>query len=246
MNSIAMTTYNGLPFVREQLQSIRMQMKAEDELIISDNGSTDGTWEWLLEQAQADPRLKPERYLEQKGVIANFGHALTLCRGDLIFLSDQDDVWLPGRLDKFVELFRESPRLVLAQADAELIDGEGRVLAPSYFSLRRCGSGIWKNFYKNTWQGCSLCFRKGLLALALPFPKSIPMHDMWLGLIAEMTGEVCFLPLVLTRYRRHEHNESGLRPAGWRQVVQWRIQLAAALVSKLSYIRHEQRLSKRR
>ena len=245
MISVAMAAYNGLPYIGQQVASILAQLASDDELVVSDNGSTDGTWAWLQQQAAADPRIRPFPYTERQGVVANFEQALGRCRGDLVFLSDQDDIWLPGRVRAMTRPFADNPDLLLVQADAELIDAAGRVTAPSFFAGRRCGPGVLKNFYKNTWQGCSLCCRRRLLDLALPFPPGLPMHDMWLGLIAEICGPVLFLPAVLLQHRRHEQNRSALRRSGWLRVIGWRLRLARALLIKLSQNRHQQQLTKR-
>lgn len=232
MISVAMATYNGIPFIQQQVASILSELSADDELIVSDNGSKDGTWAWLQQQASVDTRIHLLLNTDQQGVVANFANALASCRGDLIFLSDQDDIWLPGRVQTMSKPFSDDPDLLLVQADAEIIDEVGQMLVPSFFVLRNCGPGILKNFYKNTWQGCSLCCRRRLVDLVLPFPKGLPMHDMWMGLVAELNGRVQFIPKILLQHRRHNQNRSELKPSGWLQVISWRIRLAGALLTR--------------
>jgi len=229
-----MATYQGMPFIAAQMDSILAQLAPGDELVVSDNGSTDGTQGYLQSIAQKDPRVRLLSLPSEKGILPNFQNALQHCRGDIIFLSDQDDIWKPGKMNTISSLFDTQPKLMAVQADADIIDAEGRPIASSFFSQRRCGPGLWKNFCKNTWQGCSMAFRRSLLDLALPFPPKIPMHDVWLGMLAEMAGDVLFLPEVLTSYRRHSDNQSLEKPAGVRQVILWRFHLGSAILAKIS------------
>lgn len=238
MISVALAAYNGLPYLREQLESVLRQLGPADELVVSDNGSSDGTWDYVEQAARADGRIILLRCPEAPAILANVAWALRHCRGEIVFLCDQDDVWLPGRVRAMTEALEQDPGLLLVQADAELIDGAGRLLAPSFFALRRCGPGRVKNFIRNTYQGCSIAVRRRLLDLALPFPHELPMHDVWLGLLAERYGRVRFLPQVLTQYRRHGANSSPGGRAAWAQVLRWRFCLARALLTQLSHNRH--------
>lgn len=231
-----MASYQGMSYIQQQVESIYSQLLPDDELVISDNGSTDGTYQYLQKIAQSDSRINLYQLYDEKGILANFQNAIKKSRGELIFLSDQDDVWLSGRLEQMTSCFEKNPDLLAVQSDAELIDESGQLILPSFFTLRHCGSGVWKNFHKNTWQGCSMGIRRSLLKLALPFPKGLPMHDMWLGILADMAGKTEFIPDVLTQYRRHAGNQSELKPAVWYQVIIWRIRLAWALLSRVPQI----------
>lgn len=233
MISVALATFNGLRYLPAQVDSILMQLTDQDELVIADNGSDDGTWTWLGSLAQQDPRIRLFQNLESRGVVANFNFALQQCRGDYIFLADQDDLWYPGKISTLCDVFAKSGKILLVQSDADLIDEQGNVIAPSFYALRRSGPGFWKNFARNSYQGCTLAVRRELLDLALPIPGKVPMHDMWLGLLAELTGQVRFIPDRLTSYRRHSENLSGLSPRGIRQILAWRIALALALGSRI-------------
>ncbi len=233
MISVALTSYNGLRFIDEQVESILAQLNDEDELVIADNGSSDGTWAWLSNLARRDPRVRLFQNLATRGVVANFNFALEQCRGDLIFLADQDDRWHPEKVATISKAFTQSPKMLLVQSDADLIDQQGQVIAPSFYALRKSGPGFWKNFARNSYHGCTLAFRRDLLVIALPIPGNVPMHDMWLGLLAELSGEVRFIPDCLTSYRRHDDNLSGLSPRSAGQILAWRFALAWALVARL-------------
>jgi glycosyltransferase involved in cell wall biosynthesis len=227
-----MATFQGMPFIMSQLESILVQLTPDDEVVISDNGSTDGTLAYLLDLAAQDQRVRVFSFDEIKGVIPNFQHALEKCRGDLIFLCDQDDIWKTNKMDTISRLFSANERLLAVQHDAELIDATGRVTDPSFFALRRSGCGVWKNYVKNTWQGCNMAFRREVLDIALPFPRSIPMHDVWIGLLSELSGDVYFLPQVLSGYRRHTDNVSAMKRASVWKIVRWRLCLAGAMLRK--------------
>ena len=240
-----MTAFQGMPYIVMQLDSILSQLHEEDEVVISDNGSTDGTMEYLRTKAQKDARIRIFTFTKARGVIPNLQNALINCRGEIIFLSDQDDIWKDGKLDEISRLFESNRKLLAVQGDAEVIDAKGNIMAESFFKLRRCGPGVMKNFTKNTWQGCSMVFRRSLLPIVLPFPESIPMHDMWIGMIAQLTGDVLFLPRVLISYRRHEDNQTQMKPAGWRKVIYWRLCLAGGILHKLPQIRNTRKLLNR-
>lgn len=233
MISVALASFNGSRFILPQVESILEQLGADDELVVADNGSTDGTWEILTDLSKRDLRVKIFLNDQIKGVIQNFAYALQQCQGEIIFLADQDDLWYPTKVKAILDVFDRNSPVLLIQSDAELIDENGQLLEPSFFALRQSGPGVLKNFWRNTYQGCTLAFRKSLLAVALPFPAHLPMHDMWLGILAEWTGKVLFIPDRLTAYRRHAGNKSGLLPRETRQVIRWRVDLAIALISRL-------------
>ena len=232
-----MAAYQGMPYIAAQMDSILAQLAQDDELVISDNGSTDGTLGYLQSIADSDPRIRLLSLTDAKGVLPNFQNALQQCRGDIIFLCDQDDIWKSDKMDTISRLFDAHPNLMAVQADADIIDANGHRIQNSFFDQRKCGPGLWKNFRKNTWQGCSMAFRRNLLAVALPFPGKIPMHDVWIGMLAEIAGDVLFLPEVLISYRRHEDNQSGSRPAGWRKVILWRLRLGGVVLAKMQAAR---------
>lgn len=199
--SVAMATYNGEPYIKEQLQSILSQLGDSDEVIVSDDGSTDATCDIVNAIAQNDIRVKLVDG-PRAGLIRNFEHALSCCSGEYIFLSDQDDIWREGKVETVLWNFVMGADLVLH--DAQLIDDKKHLLTSSFFSWRGTRTGYYANIIKNSYIGCCMAFKRSLLRYALPFPEEIPMHDQWIGLLAEKFGKVQLEEAVLLEYRRHE------------------------------------------
>jgi glycosyltransferase involved in cell wall biosynthesis len=237
--SVCMATCNGSRFIREQLDSILAQLGPDDELIVSDDASTDDTLE--IVRSYGDPRIFILTGNNFHSPIRNFEHALRHARGQIVVLSDQDDIWLPGRLELIHEqLDTEITRISLLMMDGEIVGAEGNCLEKSLFTVNRAGPGLLKNIYDNTYTGCCLAFTRPLLEIALPFPHRIPMHDMWLGILAEIFGRVEFVPVKTIRYRRHAANTSFIRPSVYRQIVR-RFSLSLYLVKRcieIRYFRH--------
>lgn len=203
MISVCLTTYNGAHFIHAQLLSILNQLGNHDEVLIADDGSTDNTV--AIVDAVADPRVRWVAKGGNLGVVKNFERVLLAAKGDYIFLSDQDDVWLPGKVEACVVALENALMVV---TDCKVVDSNLNTMASSFFDLRKSGVGIFKNIVRNSYLGCCMAFHKDLLRYAMPMPASVPMHDMWLGLIAETKGKVCFLSEPLLLYRRHESNAS--------------------------------------
>lgn len=214
--SVAMATYNGEKFVLTQIQSIISQLALNDQLVISDNGSTDQTVKIIDENYHHDSRVELI-FCQEKGVIANFSYALSHCRNEIIFLSDQDDVWLPNKVDVFLEHFSKQPEIDLFMSDITVVDNQLEVMIPSFFAYRNTGLGVGKNILKNTFIGCAMAFRKSFISPLLPIPRKVPMHDMWFGILANKHHKAALISEKLVLYRRHEdtvttvENQSSLR-----------------------------------
>jgi glycosyltransferase involved in cell wall biosynthesis len=211
--SVALAAYNGALYIRQQLDSILDNLAAEDEIVISDDGSTDGTLAIIEEYRTKDTRI---RLLTGPGdgVIANFEHAIAGCRGDYIFLADQDDLWMPDKVEKVMRVFAD-PKVFLVIHDAKVMNADlSGTLMESFFAYRGSKPGVWCNLLKNRYMGCCMAFRRELIPKILPIPRDIPMHDQWIGLVSDyFYGKSVFLQDVLLYYRRHadavsdfEHN----------------------------------------
>lgn len=199
-----MAVYNGELFVRDQVESIIKQLGSEDELIISDDGSTDSTFDIVRELSNMDTRIFVLKG-PGKGLIRNFEFALTKARGDVIFLADQDDIWLSGKVNAFLLELKSS---YLVCSDCFVTDQNLKIREKSFVELNHSGKGFFRNMIKNSYLGCCIAFRREVLTKALPFPKNIPMHDWWLGLIAETFYTSSFISTPFLFYRRHGDNAS--------------------------------------
>jgi hypothetical protein len=119
-------------------------------------------------------------------------------------------------------------------SDAELIDAGGSVTAPSFMQMRGgFHGGFWSTVVKNRYLGCAMAMRRELLAVALPIPPTVPMHDMWFGALASVMGRVHYIPRPLMQYRRHGSNASPARSQGWLRIVRWRVRLLKLLTLRL-------------
>lgn len=219
--SVAMAAYNGMGFIAEQIESILQQLNPEDELVISVDPSTDGTEEFLWDWGNKDQRIHIYTGPGQ-GLIANFENAIAKTTGDIIFLSDQDDIWLPGKVQR-VSAAMKDPNVLVVLHDARIIDKDKNVTGSSFFCQRGSKPGFFHNIVKNSYIGCCMSFKAGLKTAALPFPGNIPMHDQWLGLLAERLATVRFIPDILVSYRRHENNVSSDHHSSLAQMLKWRL-----------------------
>lgn len=221
--SVAMAAYNGEKFIQDQMVSILKQLKMEDELLISLDFSTDHTEEIVYSLAKEDKRI----HIVQGpglGAIQNFENAINLAKNEIIFLADQDDYWLPGKVDRVLKEF-EDDNVKVVMHDASIVDENLNVLHESFFKYRKVRLGIRENILKNSYMGCCMAFTQELKNEFLPFPKRIPMHDQWIGLVGELTGKNVLIPEVYLLYRRHEDNETNLKHSGFSQMVKWRVDL---------------------
>lgn len=209
MVSVCMAVYNGAHYIKEQIDSILPQLAPSDELVVSDDGSTDATLEIVAHYA--DPRIKIRRNQERHGVVGNFENALREAKGDFIFLADQDDVWLPGKVEKMLACLERYDCVV---SDCYVTDRALRVVHDSFYSYKSVKTGkLYNLFVHNYFTGCCMAFKKEVLRKALPFPASVPMHDIWLGNVAHFFFKTIFIPDKLIYFRRHETNSSAVTGA---------------------------------
>ncbi|WP_295674725.1 glycosyltransferase family 2 protein [uncultured Mucilaginibacter sp.] len=201
--SVCMATYNGEKYIYQQAKSILDQLSPNDELIVSDDGSTDGTLK-VLEDFN-DYRIKIYKNTGMKGPVGNFQNGLAYVTGDYIFLADQDDIWFDTKIKTMVALLKEYDLVI---CDCSIVDDSLNVIKPSYFEHANSGAGFLKNFKRNTYMGNCMGFRKKMLPLILPFPPAIPNHDLWIGVVADLFYKPYFLKEVLGMHRRHEKNAS--------------------------------------
>lgn len=203
--SIAIATFNGMPFLLEQLASIEGQTRHPDEVIACDDASTDGTLTALERFRSGAPfDVTIVRNAERLGPTRNFEKAAELCSGDVVILCDQDDVWLPSKLSTVERLFEDNPRAAIILNDALLTDGELR--DSSYTQLQNIrNAGLCDSLFIT---GCCSAHRKEWQRLAFPIPDGVGAHDLWINGLAHELGCARIENAVLQLYRRHDDNLS--------------------------------------
>lgn len=227
--SVCMATYNGEKHIREQIDSILPQLNNGDELIISDDGSTDNTLKIIktynsnkivLLHHKADRSASTVHAI----VCKNFENALKHAKGDVIFLSDQDDIWMSNKISKTLPYFEEYDYIIsdCYHITNNLID---------FDSSHRGGISPFSSFFSNVrklgFQGCCSAFKRGVLSNALPFPTKLYMHDGWIGLLATTMAKVYFLDEKLIAYRIHSQ---AVTKQGYKNTLFYKIKYRLHLV----------------
>ena len=229
--SVCMATYNGERYVAQQLSSILVQLDEKDEIVIMDDASTDETCRRI--RALGDPRIRLVEHGNNRGVLRTFEDALRHASGDVIFLSDQDDIWVHDKVSTVMRALAEHPEVALVASDTALIDEDGKLTAESYFRPRgEFKPGFWANWVRNRYGGCTLAFRAELLNDILPFPhRRDTLHDIWIGIRNSLSGHGTLYidkPLVLNR--RHESTATGRKRLGILRKLRGRLGLLLAVV----------------
>lgn len=216
MISVCIPTFNGAEYIKEQLDSILSQLSLDDEVIISDDGSTDKTIDII--RSMNDPRIKffthdkivnpyKGHYKAMYYVYRNIENALSHASGDYIFLSDQDDIWLSNKVEKVISKFKEGFEIVLH--NNTVIDNEHNVLMKSYFTFTNPSNSTIRMIARCFIQGASLAFTKQVKDWSLPFPNNPISHDHWIAYNSFFRGyKIGFIYEPLLLYRRHGQNVS--------------------------------------
>lgn len=205
MISVCMATYNGRKYLKEQLDSILSQLGPDDEVIVSDDGSTDGTESLIREYEDERIRLYHHEKKPAKFVIDysthNFENALKRAKGEIIFLADQDDVWLPNKVELFKKTLQTSDVVI---SDCIVTDEHLNKIHASHFRVRGgTRFGLWNDFYKSSWLGSCMAFRREVLEASLPFPLFGVAHDLWIGIISDLYFRRAVIEEPCMLYRRH-------------------------------------------
>ena len=208
MISVCIATYNGEKYIREQLDSILFQLSDSDEVIISDNGSTDSTID--IVKSYNDARIKLSHFernlykdVPHYCVTMNFENAIKKSSGEYIFLSDQDDIWLPNKVEYILKYLRDYDLVI---SDFEYVDSELNPLGK-----RKYGENFKFHNYLllgGKYYGCVMAFNRKILNYVLPFPNKLLLHDYWIGILSEINGSVKYLNIPLVKYRTHASNTS--------------------------------------
>ena len=232
--SVCMATYNGEVHIYAQIASIIKQLSALDQLIIVDDHSTDKTVEII--KNFNDSRIQLIINPSNMGAAFTFNRALHESDRDLIFLSDQDDVWNDDKVSKLVDIF-SSENLDLVVHDAKVVRG-GTVEHASLFDMIGSGPGVSKNIISNTFTGCCMAFRREILLDILPVPGNISLfHDAWIGVLAEYFGyKIKFLHIPLINFQRHGQNASTMKRRKIALIIKDRVNFIVALTIQIFYV----------
>lgn len=234
--SVVMATYNGERFLAAQVDSVLADLEAEDELIIVDDFSKDRTKDII--RSFSDARIRFILRESNQGVLRTFEEGLNSAKNNIIFLCDQDDIWVAGKRSAFQSTFEHNRQCLLVISDAQVIDAEDSVLALSFMATRGGFRGsVFDTLLKNRYLGCAIAIRSSLLKKALPIPDLVPMHDMWLGVIGSLTGQVHYLSTPYIKYRRHGGNLSPESSQSFSRMLKWRLALFYCIVKRLFFNR---------
>jgi glycosyltransferase involved in cell wall biosynthesis len=221
--SVAMCTYNGVPYLGEQLRSIAAQTRLPDELVVCDDQSADATREIVADFALSAPFPVHLHVNDHNlGSTKNFARAIALCKGDIIALSDQDDVWLPEKLRRIADCLLEKPEVGLVFTDAEVVDEKLQPLG--YRLWQSVGFGnAHRRLVRNgrvldvllpgwTVTGATMAFRASFKELIDEIPTGLALiHDGWIALMIASVAEVFFIEEPLIKYRQHPCQQIGAK-----------------------------------
>lgn len=228
--SVAMAAFNAGVYLREQVESIICQLSPEDELVISCDPSKDDTTEQARGFATLDPRV---RVVEnpRRGITGNFDHAIRNCSGEYIFLSDQDDQWIEGKVNAVLEVFND-PKVGLVIHNGYHTDENLDIIGEDLFATYRIGKGLIRNFIAPRYSGCCMAFRKSLKDIILPIPSRIDAYDHWIGMIGELRGEMYLMPDKLILHRLHDDNSTPKRKRPITRILSARARLITELMKR--------------
>lgn len=224
MISVALCTYNGALYIQEQLNSILSQSLPVNEIVICDDGSTDDTLQILKKIQKEHPSIISLHINDgHLGVAKNFEKALSLCNGDIVFLSDQDDIWYPNKVSTLVEILSRAPATPLAFSNAGLIDSDGKLVSDSIDvftqafpsknqTMFNVGLAMEMTLSECFVLGSSMAIRHSFLEKTLPFKKELSEsfnHDDILLFYASLTNNIKYTKERLFNYRIHEKQTAG-------------------------------------
>jgi glycosyltransferase involved in cell wall biosynthesis len=217
MISVCIPTYNGEAYIKDQIESIIVQLSENDEIIISDDNSIDDTIDIIKSFGDNRIHIYTHKKITNpyKGtykniycVSMNIENALKHAKGDYIFLADQDDIWLPNKVEYILSVLNNrSIKLILH--DNIVIDNNGQIMSKSYFEIYKPSNKFFNLIFRCAYQGCCMAFTKDIKEIAIPFPKNPISHDHWIAFCAIFSKkeiEIIRYPLIL--YRRHGNNVS--------------------------------------
>lgn len=223
-----MATYNGELYIERQINSILSQLGMDDELIIIDDYSLDNTKHIIHEFC--DKRIKLYANEQNLGFLKTFEKAIILAEGDIIFLSDQDDIWIDKKVETVLYYFKENNIDILFH-DAIIVDREQNILFKSFTEIRRISLNPLRNFISNSFTGCCMAFKSDVKKYILPIPEQAGYHDRWIAVIGGLAGlNIKFISDKLIYYVRHGGNASPLKRRNILKILLDRTKLLICIV----------------
>jgi glycosyltransferase involved in cell wall biosynthesis len=223
--SICLASYNGFKYINEQVSSIMSELQSDDELIIVDDYSNKETQ--LLLSNYNDYRIKVFFNKKNHGHVKTFEKAISYAEKTIIILSDQDDIWIPGRINTLVEnLVR--PKKLLVTSNFRLINKFGSAIETSGKLVSAHTSSTY--FYNivgiilgtRTYYGCTMAFSRDILKFATPFPLGVESHDLWLALVANILGENNHIENITVSRRLHSCNVTPSKKRSFFKIIKSR------------------------
>ncbi len=207
-----MATYQGERYVERQLRSILEQLDANDEVVVVDDCSKDRTVEVI--ESLNDPRIKLFRNPVNRREVYSFGRAIEIAEGDIIFMADQDDIWMPGRVQLMLDRLQQSGAALIT-SNFDWMDADERPIHVPYDGVSaRASARYFRNIAdifigKTNYFGCAMAFRRELIPLITPIPSYVESHDLWIALAANQIGSNLHIDDKTLRKRRHASNTTG-------------------------------------
>jgi glycosyltransferase involved in cell wall biosynthesis len=225
--SVCLASYNGEKFIHKQIESIISDLGQFDELIICDDCSVDNTCSII--RSFNDARIKLICNQKRLGFVKNFEKLITLATGDLIFLSDQDNIWIKGKIEKVISVFQKDSSIRLVCHSFIPIDAQENRF-PMNVPLMQKGKKssfaiLIQHLIKSQLYGCTFCMNRKTIDYLLPFPLTTYSHDHWILVSAAVNGYIFVLDESLIKYRRHDSNLSPLKRFPVKTMLLFRIKL---------------------
>lgn len=220
---MVLATYNGERFLPEQLQSILEQSSLPHELVICDDCSQDNSLDIAIEFAKQAPFVvKIIKNHKNLGVVKNFEKGILAATGDVIFLSDQDDFWLPHKIDAYLQQFKANPHVNYIFSDLEVVDEDLQLLNRGLYNAKqklralsylRIENLAFEDLIsiKTFVNGSTSAFRRGMVSGVVPIPVTTNLHDGWIAMVIAAQSYISFIPEKFTLYRQHSANVIGYR-----------------------------------
>jgi len=217
--SVCIATYNGEKYIEEQIFSIQKQLTENDEIIVSDDGSTDNTIEIVKEMQKADSRIQIVKG-PKMGFSCNFGNAMKYASGDVILFSDQDDIWEDDKIKEIDKIYDKNPKcttVLHTMSTFNSIQEDTGAIVITY------KTGVLKNYLRSSYWGCCMAVKREFVTQFLPFRDYCVGHDQLIGLMSEKYGKTIFLDKKLIKHRLHDSNTSFALP--FKKKIQFRLDM---------------------